>query len=89
LFGEGLAVELTDHDVMIDTGHGRPVRGNRADPVGQQDRDFIDAVQGKENRIRCPYPEALATLRLALAIERSAREGRAVELTLAPEAEYV
>ncbi|MET0376768.1 MAG: glycosyltransferase [Rhizorhabdus sp.] len=89
LFGEGLAIELTDHDVMIDVGRGRPVRGNRADPVWQQDRDFIDAVQGKENRIRCPYAEALATLRLALAIEQSAREGRPVDLIRAPELEYV
>lgn len=85
LFGEGLAVELTDRDVMIDLGRGRPVRGNRGDPVWHQDRDFIDAVQGKANRIRCPYPEALDTLRLAVAIEQSAREGRALELEPARE----
>jgi predicted dehydrogenase/glycosyltransferase involved in cell wall biosynthesis len=89
LFGEGLAIELTDHDVMIDVGRGRPVRGNRGDPVWQQDRDFIDAVQGKPNRIRCPYGEALATLRLALAIERSAREGRAIDLKSVSVAEHV
>ncbi|MEG3163839.1 glycosyltransferase [Sphingomonas sp. PB2P19] len=82
LYGEGLAIELTDRDVMIDIGRGRPVRGNGADPVMLEDRDFIDAVQGKENRIRCPYPAALDTLRLALAIEQSAAEGRAI--TLAP-----
>ena len=81
LFGENLAIELTDHDVMIDIGRGRPVRGNGSDPVWLEDRDFIDAVQGKANRIRCPYPEALATLRLALAIEQSAAEGRALDLT--------
>lgn len=80
LFGEGLAIELTDHEVMIDVGRGRPVRGNRDDPVRQQDRDFIDAVQGKENRIRCPYPAALDTLRLALAIEQSAADNRAIDL---------
>ena len=80
LFGQNLAVELTDHDVMIDVGRGRPVRGNGSDPVWMEDRDFIDAVQGKENRIRCPYPEALETLRLALAIEQSALEGRAINL---------
>ena len=61
LFGEGLAIELTDRDVMIDIGRGRPVRGG-------------------ENRIRCPYPAALETLRLALAIERSAVEGRAIDV---------
>ncbi len=80
LFGEGLAIELTDRDVMIDIGRGRPVRGTRSDPVVLEDRDFIDAVRGGENRIRCPYPAALETLRLALAIERSASEGRAIDV---------
>lgn len=89
LFGEGLAIELTDHDVMIDVGRGRPVRGNRSDPVWQQDRDFIDAVQGKPNLIRCPYGEALATLRLALTIERSAREGNAIDLEPVRVPDYV
>lgn len=80
LFGEGLAIELTDRDVMIDIGRGRPVRGTGSDPVVLEDRDFIDAVRGGENRIRCPYPAALETLRLALAIERSAVEGRAIDV---------
>ena len=82
LFGQGLAIELTDRDVMIDTGHGRPVRGNGSDPVWREDRDFIDAVRardlGGENRIRCPYPEALETLRLSLAVGESARTGQPV-----------
>lgn len=78
LFGDRLAIELTDHDVMIDTGQGRPVRGTRGDPVWQEDRDFIDAVQGKENRIRCPYADAVETHRLALAIGESARTGQAI-----------
>ena len=74
---------------MIDIGRGRPVRGNGSDPVMLEDRDFIDAVQGKQNRIRCPYPEALDTLRLALAIERSASDGRAIDLSPAREAAHV
>lgn len=89
LFGERLAIELTDHDVMIDVGQGRPVRGNGSDPVWLEDRDFIDAVQGKENRIRCPYGEALDTLRLALAIEQSAAEGRVVDLTRSKQPAHV
>lgn len=80
LFGENLAIELTDRDVMIDIGRGRPVRGNGSDPVEREDRDFVDAVQGKGDRIRCPYASALETLRLALAIEQSAREGRAIDV---------
>ena len=89
LFGEGLAIELTDRDVMIDIGHGRPVRGNGSDPVWHEDRDFLDAVQGKENRIRCPYSSALDTLQLALAIEQSTAEGRAIEVAPARVAAHV
>jgi predicted dehydrogenase/glycosyltransferase involved in cell wall biosynthesis len=89
IFGEGLAIELTDHDVMIDVGRGRPVHGNGQDPVWREDRDFIDAVQGRENRIRCPYGEALATLRLTLAVKESARTGRVVDLAPVREAAHV
>ena len=80
LFGDRMAIELTDRDLMVDVGRGRPVRGNNGDPVWQQDRDFIDAVQGRENRIRCPYAEALATHRLALAVVDSAHSGVAIRL---------
>jgi predicted dehydrogenase len=80
LFGDRLAVEITDHDLMIDVGRGRPVRGTEGDPVWREDRDFVDAVQGKENRIRCPYPDALATHRLALAVGQSARTGQAITM---------
>ncbi len=80
LFGDRLAIELTDRDLMVDTGHGRPVRGAEGDPVWREDRDFIDAVQGRENRIRCPYAEAVATHRLALAVGESARTGQAIAL---------
>jgi len=80
LFGDRLAVELTDHDLMVDVGRGRPVRGAEGDPVWREDRDFIDAVQGKENRVRCPYPDALATHRLAIAIGESARTGQAIAM---------
>lgn len=83
LFGDKLAVELTDHDLMVDVGRGRPVRGTQGDPVWHEDRDFIDAVQGRENRIRCPYAEAVATHRLALAVGESARTGQAITLETA------
>ena len=80
LFGDRMAIEITDHDLMVDVGRGRPVRGAEGDPVFREDRDFIDAVQGKDNRIRCPYAEAVATHRLALAIGESARTGQAIVL---------
>ncbi|GAA3723067.1 hypothetical protein GCM10022268_34080 [Sphingomonas cynarae] len=80
LFGDRLAVEITDRELMVDVGHGRPVRGTQGDPVWHEDRDFIDAVQGKENRIRCPYADAVETHRVALAIGESARTGAAIML---------
>lgn len=80
IFADRLAIELTDRDIMVDVGQGRPVRGAEGDPVWREDRDFIDAVRGGENRIRCPYGDALATHRLALAVMSSARIGEPVHL---------
>lgn len=80
IFADGLAMELTDHDIMVDVGAGRPTRHAEGDPVWREDRDFVDAVRGGENRIRCPYGEALKTHRLALAINDSARSGQPVKI---------
>ncbi|WP_090673105.1 glycosyltransferase [Aureimonas jatrophae] len=80
IFADRLAIELTDRDIMVDVGRGRPMRGADGDPVWREDRDFIDAVAGGENRIRCPYADALATHRLALAVVQSARTGEVVHL---------
>ena len=80
VFADGLALELTDHDLMVDTGHGRPTRGAEGDPVWRQDRAFLDAVAGRENRIRAPYGDALQTHLVALAVARSAREGAPVRM---------
>lgn len=80
VFADGLALELTDHDIMVDTGQGRPVRPAEGDPVWRQDRAFLDAVAGRENRIRVPYAEAVTSHRVALAVARSAREGVPVRM---------
>ena len=80
LFSEGMAIELTEFDMMVDVGRGRPVEKAEGDPFVREDRDFIDAVQGKENKIRAPYAEALKTHRLTTEAAHSAREGRALEL---------
>lgn len=80
LFGDGLAIELTDRDIMVDVGRGRPTRQAGEDPVYREDRDFIDAVRGLPNRIRSPYAEAMKTHRVALAIANSARAGQAVRI---------
>lgn len=80
LFGSGLAVELSDREVMVDVGQGRHPAGAEGDPVWREDRDFIDAVRGLPNRIRTPYAEALETHRVALAIAASMRTGEVVRL---------
>jgi len=78
IFADGLAIELTDHDIMVDVGAGRPVRRAEGDPVWHEDRDFVDAVRGGENRIRCPYHEAVETHRVALAVNQSAQSGQSI-----------
>lgn len=80
IFADRLAIELTDHDIMIDVGAGRPVRRAEGDPVWREDRDFVDAVRGGGNHIRCDYGDALATHRLALAVVSSARSGEPVSI---------
>ncbi|WP_295042877.1 glycosyltransferase [uncultured Paracoccus sp.] len=80
VFADGMALEITDHDLMVDVGRGRPVRPADGDPVWREDRDFIEAVQGRDNRIRCPYAEALITHRVALAVAQSARDGALVKM---------
>ena len=80
VFADGLALELTDHDLMVDVGRGRPVRGADGDPVWRQDRAFLDAVKGGENRIRAPYAEAVQTHLVALAVAQSARTGAPVRM---------
>ncbi|WP_347137453.1 glycosyltransferase [Paracoccus sp. SSK6] len=80
VFADGMALEISDHDLMVDVGQGRPVRHAQGDPVWREDRDFIEAVQGRENHIRCPYSEALMTHRVALAVAESARNGALVKM---------
>jgi predicted dehydrogenase len=72
-----VAVELSEFEIMVDVGRGRPVRPARVDPFALEDRDFVDAVRGTApaDRIRCPYAQALRTHRLATAAALSAREG--------------
>lgn len=80
LFGDGMAIELTPWDIMIDVGHGRPVRGQHGDPVEKEDRAFIAAVKGEANHIRAPYSDALITHRLTQAANQSAASGQPVHL---------
>ena len=80
VFADALAIELTDHDIMVDVGRGRPVREAEGDPVWREDRAFIDAVRGGDNRIRTPYAEAVQSHLVALAVARSAQTGAPVRM---------
>jgi predicted dehydrogenase/glycosyltransferase involved in cell wall biosynthesis len=80
VFADALAVEISAHDLMIDVGQGRPLRGAAGDPVWRQDRAFLDAVRGGENRIRAPYTEAVQTHLVALAVAQSARCGKPIRM---------
>jgi predicted dehydrogenase len=80
LFSEGMAMELTEFEMMVDVGQGRPIQKAQGDPFVREDRDFIDAVQGKRDQIRVPYTEALQTHRLVTAAVRSARDGQVIHL---------
>jgi predicted dehydrogenase len=78
---DGMMIELAEFELMVDVGQGRPVTPADGDPFVRGDRAFVDAVQGKDDRIKVPYDDALKTHRLACAVARSAAEARPVELT--------
>jgi predicted dehydrogenase len=81
VFSDGLALEVSEEALVVDTGSGPRAWPDRGDAKVRVDRDFIDAVKGGLNRVRVPYQEALRTHRVACALARSAEEGRPVELT--------
>ena len=77
---DGMMIELSEFEVMVDVGKGRPVSQAEGDPFVRADRAFVSAAQGKADRIRVPYQDALKTHRLACAMARSAAEARPMEL---------
>ena len=80
LFCDGMAIELTEFEIMVDVGRGRPMRGAEGDPFLREDREFINAVQGKAADIRAPYAEALRTHHLTTAATQSIITGQAINL---------
>jgi predicted dehydrogenase len=74
LLGEGVALELTEESLTIRRSGGADVHAAGVDPFIREERDFLDAVRGRPNRIRVPYEEALATHRLVVAAARGARD---------------
>jgi predicted dehydrogenase len=89
LFADDLAIEVATKgpggtepfELRWDTGTGPQIERPVKDPIVREDRDFIDAVQGRGNHIKVPYTEALKTHRLTTAAARAATEGCSIELT--------
>ncbi len=80
LFSDALAIELSEASMNVRSAEATGAYAAQVDPFVLEDRAFIDAVQGKENRIRASYAEALKTHRITIAAEESARTGRSVRL---------
>jgi predicted dehydrogenase len=80
LFGDGLRVELSETCGAVELDGRTQSWTDGGQAKRRVDRDFIDAVQGRENRIRAPYESALRTHRLGVAVTRSAELGRPLEL---------
>jgi predicted dehydrogenase len=74
---DGIALELSETRLLID---GERVIEDDGQAKTRVDREFVNAVQGKDADVRVPYREALRTHRLALALARSAAERRPVML---------
>jgi len=84
VIAEGLSVEVRARgpggggpfDLVVDRGDGASVEADVSDPFMLENRDFIDAVRGKEDRVRAPYVEALRSHEVAgvavTALERGA-----------------
>jgi predicted dehydrogenase len=67
LVSDGMVLELSEFELMVDVGRGRPTTPARRDPFVAELRDFLDAAVGGDNRIRTPYAEALRTQRVTVA----------------------
>ena len=75
--GMALTLAVLDHRLVVRRGTETTTLAPPSvfdTPYELQNRAFIDAVQGKPNRIRSPYDDALLTHHLTLAASRLANE---------------
>jgi predicted dehydrogenase len=79
LVSEAMVLELSEFELMIDVGRGRPVERAAGDPFVAELTDFLTAASGGPNTVRVPYAEALRTHRVAVAASESARQGGAMQ----------
>lgn len=75
LFGDALAVELSEKEMRVRTPRGTTTYVASGDPFEREDRAFLDAVQGGPDRTRTTYAEALRTHRVTTTALRSAASG--------------
>ena len=75
--GMALTLEVLNHRLVVRLGTETTTLAPPSEfdtPYQLQNRAFIDAVQGKPNRIRSPYDDSLLTHHLTLAASRLANE---------------
>ncbi len=68
----GLALCLTEHQLVLSDADGERTIQRREDPLLAEDRVFVAAVRGESDSIRAPYAEALRTHRLVTAVAAAA-----------------
>lgn len=79
VYADGLALSVTEDALLVrdETGERR-IDGDPDAARIAVDRAFVDAVRGAGDDVRVPYPAALRTHLLALAVAESAATGRPV-----------
>jgi myo-inositol 2-dehydrogenase / D-chiro-inositol 1-dehydrogenase len=77
---DGIALGLTEHELVVDDGTERRTIRAAVDPLRREDADFVAAVRGEPVTPRAPYAEALRTHRLTLALAEAAAAGTEVRL---------
>lgn len=81
VYADGLALSLSETGLVVrDSSGSRTVDSDPDSARVAVDRAFIGAVRGESRDIRVPYPEALRTHALALAVAESAATGKAISL---------
>lgn len=68
---EGVSLEISETRLVAD---GQSIMEDPGRAKTRVDREFVNAVQGRESDVRVPYEEALRTHALAHAVARSAGE---------------
>ncbi len=79
IYADGLALSITENGLAARDADGpRTVDGDPEAARVAVDRAFVEAIRGEGDDIRVPYPEALRTHALAVAVAEAAATGRAV-----------